>query len=69
MALGFALLGINLNLEGYKMYKLTYKDLVTNQVYSQWLETQDACINLEVALSTYPHVTDVKWSYDEEYNK
>lgn len=51
------------------MYKLTYKDLVTGQTYSQWLETQDACINLEVALLTYPHVTDVKWSYDEEYDK
>lgn len=51
------------------MYKLTYKDLVTNQIYSQWLETQDACINLEVALSTYRYVTDVKWFYDEGYKK
>lgn len=51
------------------MYKLTYKDLVTGQTYSQWLETQDACINLEVVLLTCRYVTDVKWSYDEGYNK
>ena len=51
------------------MYKLTYKNTLTGQTYSLWFKSQDACINFEVELSTYPYATDVKWYYDEEYNK
>lgn len=50
------------------MYILIYKDNITGNTYQVSLPSQEACINLEVHLTTAYGVSEISWKFDGDEN-